>query len=209
MLGPKCDQQSWEVTTLTAHHHPPHHWQVLSPRARVEGKCSPGLSGLWCVPAPAPPRISWEVLLARGHFWSRRNDGHPLSCSGQKPPHGGQHRSGHRHFVKCLKGDIFARFCGPTADPCYHHLDASHWPPCPHPAGASAAGAAQAIAGFCRQSALKLLSLLKQPRGLRREAGAGRTSISGVSRQCHLVQQESTWLFWSLSNLLPNLASTI
>lgn len=37
MLEPKCDQQSWEVTTLTAHHHPPHHWQVLSPRARVEG----------------------------------------------------------------------------------------------------------------------------------------------------------------------------
>lgn len=76
--------------------------------------------------------------------------------------------------VKCLKGDVFARFCGPTADPCYHHLDASHWPPCPHPAGASAVGASQAVAGFCRQSALKLLGLLKQPRGLRREAGAGR-----------------------------------
>lgn len=35
-------------------------------------------------------------------------------------------------------------------------------------------GASHAVAGFCRQSALKLLGLLKQPQGLRREAGAGK-----------------------------------
>lgn len=36
MLGPKCDQQSWEVTTLTAHYHPP----------RPPGRCCPPGPGL-------------------------------------------------------------------------------------------------------------------------------------------------------------------